>query len=220
MNARHPHNPTDRPPVGGPESPRGGRPQAAPLASRRRFGGGLLALGAAGLGMPLLSGCAGADLTDFSGQKPTFDFRRYFDGRLVAHGMVLNRSGKVLRRMVVTMDCSWTDGPETTGVLDESFVYDDGERQQRKWRVRREANGRYTGTADDVVGTATGAATGPAFNWRYTLKVPVGDSVYDLDFDDWMVLIDDDTLLNKAVMSKLGVRVGEVLLSFRHVDRV
>ena len=33
--------------------------------------------------------------------------------------------------------------------------------------------------------------------------------------DDWMVLMDEVTMLNKATMSKFGVRVGEVTLSFR-----
>ena len=35
------------------------------------------------------------------------------------------------------------------------------------------ADGRYTGRADDVVGEATGQALGNAFNWKYTLALPV-----------------------------------------------
>ena len=80
--------------------------------------------------------------------------------------------------------------------------------------MKQGPDGRYTGTADDVVGTASGGASGPAFNWRYTLRVPVKERVWEIDFDDWMFLVDDRTLLNRAVMSKFGVRVGELLLSF------
>ena len=32
--------------------------------------------------------------------------------------------------------------------------------------------------------------------------------------DDWMYLIDDRVMLNRATMSKFGVRLGEVFLSF------
>jgi hypothetical protein len=37
---------------------------------------------------------------------------------------------------------------------------------------------------------------------------------YDVQFDDWMYLMDDRVMLNKAVMSKFGLRLGEVTLTF------
>ena len=39
--------------------------------------------------------------------------------------------------------------------------------------------------------------------------------VYEVQFDDWMYLMDDKVMLNKAVMSKFGFRLGEVTLSFQ-----
>ena len=159
----------------------------------------------------VLAGCAGPQIADYAAQRPAFDFKQYFNGRLVAHGLVSDRSGVVLRRFVVTMRCAWVGD---SGTLDEQFVYDDGELQQRVWRVRVQADGTFIGTAADVVGQATGAASGSAFRWNYTLNVPARGSVYELQFDDWLHLIDERTLINKATMSKFGVRVGEVLLSF------
>lgn len=158
-----------------------------------------------------LAGCAGPRLADHAGEQPVFDFKQYFSGTLLAHGLVSDRGGKVLRRFVVTMRCDWV-GDE--GTLDEQFVYNDGERQQRVWRVRKRADGSFVGTADDVLGQAVGRSTGPAFNWRYTLKLPVRGSIYEVQFDDWMHLIDERTVINRAVMSKFGVRIGEVTLSF------
>jgi hypothetical protein len=61
---------------------------------------------------------------------------------------------------------------------------------------------------------ATGVSSGNALNWRYTLALPVDDKVYDVQFDDWMYLVDDKVMLNKAEMSKFGIRLGEVTLSF------
>ena len=109
------------------------------------------------------------------------------------------------------MRCTWT-GDE--GVLDEDFIYSDGTLQKRIWRLKRFADGRYTGTADDVVGEATGQARGNAFNWKYTLALPVDGKVWNVEFDDWMYLMDGRVMLNTAVMSKWGVRLGEVTLSF------
>ncbi len=177
----------------------------------RRWLRGFAALAAAGLAGVLLAGCAGPQLQDHIGEKPVFDFRQYFDGTVHAHGLVTDRGGKVLRRFVVTLRCAWVGD---AGTLDEQFVYDDGERQQRIWHVRRRPDGGWLGTAGDVLGEAVGAAAGPAFNWRYTLKLPVRGTVYEVQFDDWMYLIDERTVINKAVISKFGVHIGDVTLSF------
>ena len=61
---------------------------------------------------------------------------------------------------------------------------------------------------------ATGRVVGNAFRWAYTLKLPVDGSVYEVQFDDWMYLVDERVMLNRATMSKFGVRLGEVTLSF------
>jgi hypothetical protein len=42
----------------------------------------------------------------------------------------------------------------------------------------------------------------------------VGATTIEVQFDDWMYLMTDKVMLNKATMSKFGVRLGEVTLSF------
>jgi hypothetical protein len=64
------------------------------------------------------------------------------------------------------------------------------------------------------VGTASGQTSGNAFFWAYTLRLPVGERVFEVQFDDWMWLVDERVMLNKAVMSKFGIRLGEVTLAF------
>ena len=58
-------------------------------------------------------------------------------------------------------------------------------------------------------------AAANALNWRYTLALPVDGRVWHVQFDDWMFLVDDKVMLNRAVMSKFGLRLGEVTLVFR-----
>jgi len=65
------------------------------------------------------------------------------------------------------------------------------------------------------VGEAIGVTAGNAFRWNYVLALPVGDKIYNVNFDDWMFLMDDEVMLNRAVMSKFGFKLGEVTLSFR-----
>jgi NOL1/NOP2/fmu family ribosome biogenesis protein len=38
--------------------------------------------------------------------------------------------------------------------------------------------------------------------------------VWEVQFDDWMYLMDERVMLNKARMSKWGIYLGEVTLSF------
>lgn len=168
------------------------------------------------LGAMGLSGCASTDVTHYAGQTPTLVLEDYFDGTLDAWGMFQDRGGTVIKRFHVEIKASW-DGP--TGTLDERFTYSDGTVQQRIWTVRATGNGRYTGTADDVIGEAVGVASGNALRWRYVLALPVDGKVYHVDFDDWMYLIDEHTLLNRSEMRKFGLRIGEVTLSFRKRDQ-
>ncbi len=159
----------------------------------------------------LLAGCGAQQIKDYAGHTPTLELRDYFNGTLDAYGVFSDRSGKVVKRFVVVMTCTW-QGDE--GTLDEAFTYSDGTTQRRVWHLTRLPNGRYTGQADDVLGTAQGQQSGNAFNWKYTLALPVDGRVFEVQFDDWMYLMNDKVMLNRAAMSKWGVGLGEVTLSF------
>ncbi|RKQ63038.1 uncharacterized protein DUF3833 [Vogesella indigofera] len=160
----------------------------------------------------LLAACSSASIDDYRGTRPSFDLKTYFNGPVTAQGMFQDRSGKVLRRFSVQMSGSWQGD---RGVLDEHFTYDDGEKQRRVWTLQKLPDGRYSGTASDVVGQASGRSAGFALFWDYTLRLPVDGTVYEVRFDDWMYQLDEHTVLNRSVMSKWGVRLGEVTLMFR-----
>lgn len=177
---------------------------------QRRFA--LFALSAALSAPLLLGGCATPEVADYATEKPVLDLQRYFEGRTDAWGMFTDRSGKVVKRFTVVIDGKWQGD---TGTLDEDFTYSDGTKQRRVWTLKRGPGNRWTGRADDVVGEAAGEAQGNAFRWNYTLALPVDGRVIDVQMDDWMYLMNEDVLLNKTTMSKFGIRLGEVTLSFR-----
>ena len=174
----------------------------------------LAALSLAAIVPVALIGCASPVPADYAGQTPKLDLKQYFNGRLVAHGMVTDRGGKVLQRFTVQMTGTWVGD---TGTLNEQFTYADGRKEQRIWTLQRGADGRYIGRAADVLGEAVGQANGNALNWHYTLLLPVDGRTWEVQFDDWMFLMDDQVMLNRAVMSKFGIRIGEVLLSFQRL---
>ena len=183
------------------------KPILAQTPIKRRLA---LVSGAAAL-LAALAGCGTQQIADYASERPVLDLRSYFNGTLDAYGVFTDRSGKVVKRFTVVMNCTWQGD---NGVLDEDFSYSDGTQQKRVWRLKRRADGSYTGQADDVVGVALGQSRGNAFHWTYTLDLPLDGKVYEVQFDDWMYLVNEKVMLNKAAMSKFGIRLGEVTLSF------
>ncbi|MGA1027493.1 MAG: DUF3833 domain-containing protein [Burkholderiaceae bacterium] len=181
----------------------------SPLAGLRR----LICLTLTGLAISLgLSGCASPKLEDYAKEKPVLDLEQYFAGRTTGWGIVQDRFGRITRRFVVEIDGRF-EGDR--GELDERFVWSDGEKQRRVWRLRKVGPQQWVGEADDVVGQAQGRLSGNALQWGYTLAVPIDGRTIEMQFDDWMVLVDEEVLMNRAVFSKFGIRHGEVTLSFR-----
>lgn len=164
------------------------------------------------LSLGLLAGCSGVQVQDYANERPQLDLRSYFNGTIDAWGIFRDRSGKVVKRFTVVIDARWQG---EVGTLDEHFLYSDGTTQQRVWTLRRQTDGRYIGTAADVVGEALGEVAGNALRWKYVMALPVDDKVYNVDFDDWMYQMDEGVMLNVSRMSKFGFNLGEVTLSFR-----
>jgi hypothetical protein len=157
-----------------------------------------------------LSSCS-VELIDYKKNDKPFELKDYFNGNLVAWGIVQDYSNEVKRRFCVELDGTW-DGD--TGVLAESFYFTDGEVSYRNWQLSKQTDGSYKGTADDVVGIAIGEHQGFAFQFKYTLSLKVDDETYQVSMDDWMYQIDEYRVMNKTSMSKLGVEVARITLFF------
>ncbi|NCP66220.1 MAG: DUF3833 domain-containing protein [Paraglaciecola sp.] len=151
------------------------------------------------------------ELSDYQASQPKFDLPDYFNGELTAWGILQDYTGKMTRHFCVDLVGTWQGN---AGQLHESFYFDDGEQQTRIWSIQIQPDGSITGTAGDVVGQATGNEQGAAFNWQYTLQVPVGDSTYDFAVDDWMFRLDDNRVMNRSYMQKLGITVAEISIFF------
>lgn len=158
-----------------------------------------------------LAGCSSVQVQDYKLEQPKLVLEDYLNGSLEAHGFFQDRSGFVVKRFKVVMKADWK-GPK--GTLEEDFEYSDGTRSRRVWSLKKEEEGKYTGTASDVLGEARGESAGNSFRWKYTLDLPVGEKTYHVQFDDWMYLMNDEVMINKSRMTKFGIYLGEVTLVF------
>ena len=140
---------------------------------------------------------------DFKDQKPRLIIEEYLSGNIKAWGILQNRSGKVTRQFSADLNGKW-DGKQL--VLDEKFIWNDGEIQTRQWKIDKIDEHNYEGTAGDVVGKAKGYSYGPL--------VPVKGREMKITFDDWIFMQDERVAINRATMTKFGIKVAELTVMF------
>lgn len=163
-----------------------------------------------------LSACSSPQLQDYSDNQPVLNPEEFFDGALTAHGVVKNRSGKVIRYFTATIDASWKNGQ---GTLDERFEFNDGEIQHRVWTLVPKEGGNkyaeqtYKATAGDVIGPGRAQVSGNAMRLDYTLEIDFRDRKLQLAVEDWMWLVDENTIINQSILRKWGFRVGTIQLT-------
>lgn len=160
-----------------------------------------------------ITGCSAIDVRQYENNEPRLDLFDYFSGETTGWGIVQDRNGRLLRQFVVHITGT-VDGSDRL-TLDEEFLWNDGERSQRTWVLTKQNTHEYTGTAADVVDQAAGTLYGNVLNWKYRLNLEVDNRTWKITFDDWMYKVSEDLVINKAIMSKFGFRVGEVTIVFK-----
>ncbi len=164
----------------------------------------------------MLSGCLGHDLEQYADMQPQADIQGYFTGPIKAWGIVQDWRGRVVSRFDVDMVGVWEGD---TGTLTEEFRYYDGSTQQRIWTITKHADGKYEGTASDIIDKATGSTSGSAVRWKYRMDVPVNDTTYRLTFDDWMWHMHDGVMINRSYLKKFGITVAELTLFMQKQEK-
>ncbi len=171
--------------------------------------------------LPLLAACSGTpSFDDPSLSNRELELEEFFDGNLVAYGQFQDIFGTVRRQFRVTIKGDW-DGERLR--LVEDFVYEDGSTEQRIWTLVKTGPETWRGTAPGVIGEAVGEERGDRFNWRYTIDLPVPSAdgpaaTTRVTFNDWIWLVDDDRAFNRAYMSKAGIGIGDVSISFEKIN--
>ena len=181
-----------------------------------RFGGFVVtALVTLGL-LAGLSACSRHDVVELADRQPPLDLADFFEGESVAYGIFEDRFGNLRRQFRVNMT-GIVEGDTLT--LEEDFLYDDGERADRTWVIRKTAvdsdgSVRYEGSAADVSGSASGRVAGNALNWEYDVVLEMSGSNVEVHFDDWIYRQDEDVAINRAFISKFGIEIGSVTIVF------
>jgi hypothetical protein len=146
-------------------------------------------------------------------ERPAFDPQKYFEGHTCSWGVLESRSGaptQVLR----TETWGHRRGAELRFEQDLSFA--SGKKQHRSWLLHRVDQHHYTATGTGIIGTAHGETVGNTFHLEFTLDALPGNPLGRVHMAQWLYLQRDGvTLINRGVISKVGVTLAEVTEQFR-----
>ena len=136
---------------------------------------------------------------------------QFFLGNIDATGVFIDRFGKIRRRFNVVINGQKTDEGFS---LDEHFLFDDGERETRKWYIKKIDNNTYAGNCEDLCGEAVGYLCDSRLIWQYHFNLKIFNRKIRVKFEDVMVQQTPFILLNNAKIKKYVFLLGEVFISF------
>jgi hypothetical protein len=140
-----------------------------------------------------------------------FELTTFLDGHTSAWGIFEDRFGRLRRRFSVDMHGRWESG---VFILEESFVYETGEREERTWRVVPSGEGRFTATCPDCIGSLTGECDVQSIRMTYKFRLKLEARHLSVDLDDRIYRMGDGIAVNRATIRKWGVKLGELSLFF------
>ena len=149
-----------------------------------------------------------------AGHARLFELTTFLAGATRAWGIFEDRFGKLRRRFDVEMNGRW-EGP--VFILDERFTYDTGETENRTWRVEPFGDGRFRATCLDCVGEAEGRCDIDSIRMDYRFRLNLGGCELIVSFNDRIYRMSATQAVNRATMSKWGVKLGELSLFFHRV---
>jgi len=160
---------------------------------------------------------------EFPGQTPekyadglsTFELKDHLNGKMICEGIIYGPLGSVTSSFVADLDVTWEGD---TGLMEETFHYNDGTTQDRAWKIHLKENGTFALTADDVIGRGRGHASGLAVQMKYRIRLPEDSGGHVLDAVDWMYLTPNGTIMNRSQFRKFGFRVAELVATFRRIE--
>ncbi|MEW5420630.1 DUF3833 family protein [Amorphus sp. 3PC139-8] len=161
----------------------------------------------------LLAGCVREPEAAVPPNVDSLVLEDFFRGHGKGEGRFESGVAGVDRSFVVDTFGTW-DGRTLT--LREDFRFDDGERDSKTWRFTKQKDGSYRGTREDVVGVAYVAQDGDTVRLSYDAMV-AGKSgkARKLHFEDVLIPQSRTVVVNKAVVSKVGLPVATVEVVFR-----
>ncbi len=163
-----------------------------------------------------LVGCANTNINRFAGGQPSMSPAVWMAGTVDGYGLIFDRFGTVKSQFHAHEAGAW-DPAARTLTLHEAITYLQGDPQtptERTWRFVEITRGQWTGTANDVIGTATGQQRGNAWHLVFHQLLPVGGHRIEVTVNDWRFREANNVALDRSTISKLGIGLATAEIAF------
>jgi hypothetical protein len=154
-------------------------------------------------------------IEDFEGTRPVLMLERYFSGTTRGWGIMQSRFGALQRQFHIEAAGEWDEASRTLR-LRETYRFVDGQIDRLDWTILKRDDRRYEGRETRIEDVAQGEQAGNAYRWQYSRSVPAKDGSESLlGFDDWFWLLDEQTLVARASVTKLGIEIASLSVFYR-----
>lgn len=150
--------------------------------------------------------------SDYATSGPAFILKEHLSGPILSEGLIYGPNGRVSNSFTARMQGQWSGD---TGTLSESFVYSNGQTQERLWSLTAGPDNTFTATADDIVGEAAGVVSGSTIKMTYDIILPDRSGGHVLSVTDWLYMTESGVILNRSEMRKFGIKVAELVATMR-----
>lgn len=167
-----------------------------------------------------LAGCSSMNINQFAAGQPAMSPQNWMVGTVDGYGIITDRFGNVKSQFHAHEVGTW-DPATSTVTLTEHINYLQGSTApptDRIWHFTETSNGNWTGTADDVIGTAIAQQQGNAWHLVFHQKLPVGSHQLEVTVDDWRIRESDNVALDTSTISKFGIHLATAQIAFIKSD--
>lgn len=137
-------------------------------------------------------------------------FQKFFDGKILGHGIIFDFWNNPKTKFNIKINCSWD--PQGSGILDEIFEFEDNTTLNRNWKINKIDSNKIIATADDVLGNAVGSYKSGNIIVLYDMQFDLYNRKIAINMEDWMYPMDQNHFINRIIMRKFGIKVGEIVI--------
>ena len=160
---------------------------------------------------PFITGCSNSSMENVVSKNVSFDLLEYFNGETTALGLIVDRFGNLQRTFKVRLNGN-IDNKQL--LLKEYFTYNDGETEYREWIIKKTETGTYEGKSKDTIGVAEGKQDRNTMRMVYDTTISISETDIRVSFDDRFVKADKKVVINRAEISKWGIKIADVTIFF------
>lgn len=145
-----------------------------------------------------------------------FDVKNFFNGDLEVFAINQDNEGKITSTFTAKMNGKWE---ENKGVLQQSFIYDNGKKDSRTWLITTDGDGTFNAVGHDVLTPVKGKQVGNAMQMIYSLSTKSDGAKQIKDYEDNIYLVDDRSAIGVSFVRKDGLAACKSIISYKKLSK-